>query len=122
KSTTAINSLGKPISDLESYKEFVANAYFIFRESVGQRLANRLPQSFSDANDLRTMMQHDVDHGKHAKAAAKRKKLAMVFSKYSGVSSPDAVGPTQFPLVQVNILGALESDLHVLAKALTHGA
>ena len=119
KSTKAINSIGTPITDLASYNSLIDNLYFIFRESVGQRLTNQLPESFSDVNDLRTMIQHDVDHGKAGKAGTKRKQLAAVFSKYSGVSSPDASGPAQFPLVQVNILGGLESDLHVLAKSLS---
>ena len=120
KSAKAINAIGKPIKDLATYKTFIDNLYFIFRESTGQRLADQIPQSFADANDLRTMIQHDVDHGKAGKAAAKRKKLASVFKKYAGVSSPDAIGPEQFTLVQVNILGALETDLHVLAKSLSH--
>jgi hypothetical protein len=119
KSAKAINAIGNPITDIDSYKSFIDDLYFIFRESIGQRLVNQLPPSFSDVNDLRTMLHHDVDHGRAAKAASKRKKLATVFLKYSGVSSPDAVDPAQFPLVQANILGALEIALHSLAKSLT---
>lgn len=121
KTTKAIHAISKPITDLDLYKTFIGNLYFIFRESIGQRLVDQLPPSFSDVNDLRTMIQHDVDHGKAAKAASKRKQLAAVFSKYSGVSSSDVVGPAQFPLVQVNILGAIETDMHRLGKSLTHG-
>ena len=121
KSTKAINAIGKPITYLDSYKNFISNLFFVFRESIGQRLVDQLPPSFAEVTDLRTMMQHDVDHGKAGKAASKRKKLARVFSKYSGVSSPDAVDPAQFPLVQANILGALETDLHALAKSFAQG-
>ncbi len=118
KTSNAINSIAKPINSIDQYKEFVDNLYFIFRESVGQRLKDQIPSSFSDVNDLRTMLQHDVDHGKASRAAAKRKKLATTFRKYVGVSSPDAVDPAQFPLAQVNILDALEGDLRGLAKSL----
>jgi hypothetical protein len=41
-----------------------------------------------------------------------------VFKRYSGSASPDAVNPSLFPLVQVNVLGALRDDLTALAKSL----
>ena len=118
KTATALAGLGLPAASLEEYKTFIENLYFIFREGVGQRLDGQLPESFIHVNDLRTMLQHDVDHGKAAKSAAKRKHLADVFSNYSGVPSPEAVDPSHFPLVQANILGALSTDLSVLAKSL----
>ena len=64
------------------------------------------------------MLQHDVDHGKAAKAAKKRKQLAAVFQSYAGLPSPDAVAPAQFGLAQANLLGALNSDLSNLAKSI----
>lgn len=118
KTATALAGLGSRVASLDEYKAFVDNLYFVFREGVGHRLDDQLPDSFSHVNDLRTMLQHDVDHGKVGKAAAKRKQLAAVFSGYSGVPSPDAVDPSQFALVQANILGALSMDLNVLAKSL----
>lgn len=117
KTATALASLDTPVSSLDEYKSFIEGLYFIFREGIGQRMKDGLPESFSDVNDLRTMLQHDVDHGKASKVGKKRKNLAKVFSKYSGFSSPDAVDPAQFPLVQVNILVALKKDLNAVANS-----
>jgi len=64
------------------------------------------------------MLQHDVDHGGAAKAAKKRKQLAGIFKTYSGSSSPDALAPWKFTLVQANILGALKNDLDNLTKSI----
>lgn len=94
------------MGSLDEHKNFVDNAYFLFRESPGQRLAGKMPKSFEDVNDLRTMLQHDVDHGKAGQVAKKHKDLAKTFNSYSGATSPDAVSPADFTLVQVNILGA----------------
>jgi len=118
KTATALNAIGSPVTSLDEYKTFIENLYFIFREGVGQRLDGQLPISFVHVKDLRTMLQHDVDHGKAEKVAAKRKHLAAIFSTYSGVPSPDAVDPSQFSLVQANILGTLSTDLSTLAKSL----
>lgn len=118
RTATALASLGTPVTSLDEYKRFIDNLYFVFREGVGQRLDGELPKSFVDANDLRTMLQHDVDHGKGSHAAARRKHLAAAFSKYSGAPSPDAIDPAAFPLVQSNILTALESDVQALARSL----
>ena len=116
KTTSALGALSKPIKSLNDYKNFIDDAYFLFRESLGQRLAEKMPKSFQDVNDLRTMLQHDVDRGKPGDVAKKRKGLADTFRSYSGAGSPDAVAPADFTLVQVNILGALLSDLSVLEK------
>ena len=119
KTATALAELGKPLVSLDDYMKFVERLYFVFREGVGQRLDGNLPKSFGHINDLRTMLQHDVDHGKAGRVAKKRKQLAPVFRTFSGSPSPDAVAPSEFTLVQVNILGALDSDLNNLAKSLT---
>ena len=118
KTTSAIASLAQPIGTLEQYSALVDNLYFIFRESIGQRLRANLPASFVEVNELRTMLQHDLDHGKSGRVMNRRKKMGSTFSKYAGVPTPDAVDPAQLPLVQVNLLGALEGDLHVLARSL----
>lgn len=118
KTATGLAGLGSPVTSLDKYKNFIETLYFIFREGVGNRLDDQLPESFDDINKLRTMLQHDIDHGKAGKVAAKHKKLAAAFSKYSGVPSPDAVDPSRFALVQANILGALSADLTSLAKSL----
>jgi len=116
KTVSALNNISETIHDLDGYKSLIEDLYFLFRESTGQRLEGSIPESFVDVNDLRTLNEHDVDHGKASKAGAKRKKLSSVFSKYSGSPTPDALDPSMFPVVQANILGALVTDLRQLAK------
>jgi len=111
RTASALRLLGQEISDKTSYAVFIDNLYFIFRESIGQRLSDQLPASFIDINTLRTDLQHDVDHGDTGKVRAKRKKIGSVFEKYSGVHSPDVLDPLRFVLVQVNILSAIDLDL-----------
>jgi len=119
KTTSALMALGAPVQSLDDYKKFIEELYFVFRESVGQRLVDRLPISFEHINALRTMLQHDVDHGEASKVSKKRKDLAAVFQLYSGSPSPDAVDPSAFCLVQINILTAVKNDLSNLAKSLS---
>ena len=111
KTTQALLNLGTPITDLTSYSAFIDDLYFIFRESVGQRLSTALPQSFTDVNILRTDLQHDVDHGEQSKVRAKRKKIGTTFSQYSGAKSPEVLEASRFVLVQANLLSAIELDL-----------
>ncbi len=115
KTVPALSNLGKPISDLTTYKTLISDLYFVFRESIGQRLGDTLPNSFGDVNVLRTDLQHDTDHGDKAKVKAKKTQAGSIFKKYSGEASPDVLDPTRFVLVQANILSALELDLKNLA-------
>lgn len=115
KTVPAVTNLGKPIKDLTTYKGLISDLYFVFRESIGQRLGETLPSSFNDVNVLRTDLQHDTDHGDKAKIKAKKTQAGSVFKKYSGDASPDVLDPTRFVLVQANILSALELDLKNLA-------
>lgn len=117
KSTNALAIEISSVShDIDSYKKVVENLYFLFRESVGQRLGEDTPTSFQHVNELRTLNEHDTDHGKEGKVAKKRKDLATTFETYSGAKTPDALDPASFPLVQANLLGALENDLRSLNK------
>lgn len=117
KTIKALTSeLSKPARGVDDYKAFIENLYFIFRESIGTRLEGNLPPSFVDVNALRTLNEHDVDHGKQNKVAKKRKELAEVFEHFSGEKSPSAVDPTKFVIIQSNILSALERDMRKLAK------
>lgn len=118
KTATALTGLGKEIHSVTNYKALIEHLYFVFRESVGQRLGESIPQSFREVNDLRTMLQHDVDHGKASKVSAKTKSLSKTFEKFSGASTPVAMDPVAFPLLQANLLSALEKDLQVLVKGL----
>jgi hypothetical protein len=88
--------------------------YFVFWESIGERLGEDIPPSFADINALRNDLQHDLDHGKQKAAAAKRKKIALVFSKYSGSPRPETVTPEHFPVFQASLLRAIEKDLQSL--------
>jgi len=115
KTVPALTSLGKPIKDLTTYKKLVSDLYFLFRESIGERLSATVPVSFSDVNVLRTDLQHDTDHGDNTKVKAKKKQAGSTFKKYSGEASPDVLDPTRFVLVQANLLSALELDLKNLA-------
>ena len=114
RTTTALTRIGKRIFDLSGYQTLLDDLYFLFRESPGQRLANDVPVSFSDVNQLRTDVKHDVDHGEKKKVAAKKKKIGAAFKKYSGSVSPFTLAPERFPLLQANILAALESDLRII--------
>jgi hypothetical protein len=114
KTASALQRIAKPIKDFDGYKSLVDDLYFLFHEGVGQRLAGKTPTSFQDVNALRTALQHDVDHGKSGNVAAKRKKLAAVFQKYAAASSPAALAPERFPVVQANLLRVLEADLKAL--------
>jgi len=118
KSIKSLTSgLSKLAQDYDGYKELVKNLYFIFRESIGTRLEGKLPESFVDVNNLRTLNEHDVDHGKAGKVAKKKKELAAAFEKYSGEKAPLAIDQTKFIIVQANILSALENDMRQLIKS-----
>ena len=71
-------------------------------------------REISKINDLRTNLRHDLDHGSESKAAAKRKKVSATFRKYAGTSSPATLSPERFPIVQLGLLNALETDLQQL--------
>lgn len=114
KTAQALLAVGKPTKDLSGYSSFVGNLYFLFRESIGQRLQN-LPQSFIDVNTLRTDLQHDVDHGDKGKVRKKRQKIGDTFEKYSGIKTPQLLDADRFILVQANMLSAIELDLTNLA-------
>ena len=113
KTTNAFLAIKAPISDLVSYTRLIDDLYFIFRESIGQRITT-LPDSFIDVNILRTERQHDVDHGDASKVRSKRKKAGATFSKYAGAKTPELLDNPRFPLVQAKLLGALIEDLSTL--------
>lgn len=116
KTTGALSRIGRRINNLNAYQELLDDLYFLFRESLGSRLADELPTSFVAVNQLRTDVKHDVDHGDRKKVAAKKKKIGATFAQYSGGSSPYTLAPERFPLLQANLLAALESDLRMLTS------
>jgi hypothetical protein len=104
----------KTAKDRDGYKNLIDDLYFLFRESIGTRLNGVWPQSFTHVNELRTDLRHDVDHGDAAKVRAKRRRAGGTFALYGGTGTPDTIEPVRFPLVQSNILGAIEGDLRAL--------
>jgi hypothetical protein len=119
KTATALTRLGGAVESYDRYKDFVTDLYFLFRESAGSRLDGRTPPSFVDVNDLRTDLQHDLDHGKARKVAAKRKKTGATFAKYAASRSPTTLAPERFSVFQAKILQAIEADLRALSASLT---
>ena len=114
KTVSAQKRLQKTVSDFADYKLFIENAYFLFWEGPGERLVGIIPQSFTDINELRTDLQHDVDHGKSAKVIAKRRKISEAFKRYGNASSPQTIAPEQFVIFQLNLLNKVERDLESL--------
>jgi len=114
RTTNSFLTIKTSITDLDSYTRFIEDLYFIFRESIGQRLAT-LPESFVDVNILRTERQHDVDHGDASKVRSKRKKAGATFSKYAGAETPELLDNPRFPLAQAKLLVALSTDLGSLS-------
>jgi uncharacterized protein DUF262 len=118
KSSQALARLSKRVTKVDSYGTLIDDLYFLVHEGPGNRLS-RTPQSFGDVNDLRTELRHDVDHGKDKKVRAKRRKLASSFSKYAGAASPSTLSPERYPLVQMNLLSAIATDLQGILLSLS---
>jgi hypothetical protein len=110
----ALLSPRKPLKGFSNLQKLYRSTLFSFRESVGQRLGDTIPESFKDVNTLQTDLQHDVDHGDLGEVKAK-KKIRATFKKYAGAESPEVMDPSRFVLVQANLLSALELDLKNLA-------
>jgi hypothetical protein len=119
KTSQAQVRLRKAITNLEEYGALIDDLYFLFRESAGARLQDAWPTSFSDINDLRTDLRHDVDHGDASKIRAKRRKHGRTFARYAGSETPGTIEPSKLPLLQANLLAAIEGDLRVLLASTT---
>jgi|SRR5271165_2666076 len=113
----ALARICKPISDYKEYKELIDDLYFLFRESVGQRLGENWPDSFNDVNTLRTELRHDVDHGDPKNVRTKRRRIGRTFAKYAGSGTAETLEPSRFVLVQANLMTAIESDLKAAVSA-----
>jgi hypothetical protein len=112
RTVQAQHSLGVLIKDFPGYRVLIESLYFLFHEGPSDRLKGQILPAFSDVNDLRTDLQHDLDHGKASKAKAKRRKIGAAFQKYSGVPTPESLDPEKFVIVQANLLSALINDLN----------
>jgi hypothetical protein len=117
KTATAQYIMGTLTKDYDAYKALIENLYFLFWEGPGSKLATK-PPSFVLINELRTELQHDVDHG-GKKGAKKKKALGSAFKSVAGVSSPEAAHPERFPIVQLKILSDIRADLLNLRKSLS---
>lgn len=118
KSAQALARLSKRVTNVQTYGSFIDDLYFLVHEGTGDRLPKPL-QSFSDVNDLRTELRHDVDHGKDKKVRAKRRKLASSFSRYAGAASHTTLSPERYPLVQMNLLSAIARDIQGILVSVT---
>ena len=109
----ALLGLGTPIANLDDYKQFIDNLYFLLHEGSGSRL-NENPPPFEDIKLLRTDLRHDLDHGGSRQVAKKRKSIGIVFSKYAGSPSPQTVALERLPAIQGKILKTVLSALEDL--------
>ncbi|MBK5290379.1 MAG: DUF262 domain-containing protein [Acidobacteriia bacterium] len=114
RTVQAQQNLGIPVKDLAGYMTLIENLYFLFHEGPSDRLQGQSLPAFDDLNDLRTDLQHDLDHGKASKAKAKRRKVGAAFQKYSGVPTPNSLDPEKLVIVQGNLLSAVISDLNAI--------
>lgn len=117
KTTGALLAIGKPIRRYDEYQALIDALYFLTHESVGNRLTGRVPQSFSDVVELRTDLQHDLDHGSDKKAAKRRKAVAQAFRKYAGAGTPRTLDPSRFVVVQGNLLRDIARDIESIVAA-----
>ena len=118
KTVPALKTIGEETSSYDQYSNLVKCLYFLLWEGPGTKLEVK-PESFKDVNDLRTSLEHDVDHGNTGKVKAKQKKLANTFSKFAGIASPSAAAPERFPIVQLKLLSDVKNDLKTLYATLT---
>lgn len=118
KTVQAQNRLRQQISDLAGYKALLDDLYFLLWEGPGTRLESNWPPSFLHVRDLRTDLQHDVDHGDASKVRSKRKKFGETFTGYGGLGSPSTMEPALLAVVQANLLGAIEGDLKAMLRSI----
>jgi hypothetical protein len=105
-----ITNLGDSISDLigqinGKYAAIIDDLYFLFRESVGTRLDDARPQSFTHVNELRTDLRHDVDHGDARKVRAKRRKAGFYICDLCRKRNPRHSRASQIPARSVQPFG-----------------
>ena len=118
KTVPALKIIGIQINSAVEYSKLIENLYFLIWEGPGSNLDEK-PSSFRDVNDLRTALQHDVDHGKAAKVKSKQKKLGATFAKFSGISYPTAAAPERFPIVQLKLLSDIRGDLKKIKRSVS---
>lgn len=116
-SSRALTLIGRPCHNLEEYGDFIDNLYFLVYEGSGNgsRLGTPFPDRAMDIKVLRTQVRHDVDHGDERDIRKKRRRAADTFKKYSGVSAPELVATSAFPVVQIRILQEVVQLLEELA-------
>ena len=109
KSSEAMDTMGEPCVDMDSYGRFVDALYFLVYEGSGN--CARLPTPVSgfamDVKSLRTDERHDRDHGARGKAAKRILGGASVFEGYSGKKTPRECGPDELKSTQLRILKRL---------------
>jgi hypothetical protein len=117
KTAAALTILRTAIADVGGYGSLIKDLYFLFWEGSGARLDPK-PEVFKHINLLRTGLEHDVDHGKAADVKKKKKLIGETFKKYSGGSTPGSLAQELFPVLQSNLLDAVETTLDSIVEDL----
>lgn len=106
KSTVSLSAIAIPCLDVGQYGKFVDSLYFLIYEGSGScnRLPSPVPVAAMNVKSLRTLLRHDLDHGKPSAIAKKRAHNAGVFHKYSGKRTLEECGPEDLVSTQIKIL------------------
>jgi hypothetical protein len=115
-SAAALASIADPVSDAESYGNFIDGLYKLLYEGSGNcnRLPAPPPEFLMDLKHLRTGLRHDVDHGGDQEAAKKRLNIAKIFRLYSGKGSPAECSGEEFSGLQLKIVRKARRMLQAL--------
>jgi hypothetical protein len=109
------------IQNIDEFRKFIESLYKIFHEGPGGRLENNIPESFKDVNTIRTLLEHDLDHGKEGRVSKKRAETGSCVKKYSGAESPKELDAGQLSVTQANLLRAIKEDLEKLDARISTG-
>lgn len=116
RSLKAIKALGTACQNEGDFGDLVDRLYFLVYEGSGdcKRLPSPPPGFAMDVKLLRTHLRHDLDHGREAEAARKRKRAGAVFKQYTGKRALGECGPDDLLTAQMRLLNGLKSMLEGL--------
>ncbi|QRN82913.1 DUF262 domain-containing protein [Chloroflexota bacterium] len=106
KVSEGLTLLNQPCKSSTSFGNFIDSLYFIFYEGTGscKRLSSPPPDFVIDIKNIRTIIRHDIDHGKKTDTQKKNIKLADAFKKYSGKVSIGECSPEEILTTQIRLL------------------
>jgi len=116
RSSKALKSFAVECQNESGFTALVDDLYFLVYEGTGDfnRLPSPPPEFAMDVKFLRTLIRHDLDHGKDAESAKKRKRAGQVFRKYTGKSALGECGPDDLLAAQLRLLTSLKTMLEAL--------